>query len=58
MTTNEVGPAGPVKRIFAAGFETPQEALDVVAGKLKPGETARWLDHRSLAISPGEVRAL
>ena len=58
VTTNEVGPIGPLRKTFAAGCETSQEALDVVAARLKPGETAQWLDHRSLAIRPGEVRAL
>ena len=58
VTPNEVGPIGLLRKMFAAGFETSQEALDVAAARLNPGETAQWLDHRSLAIRPGEVRAL
>ena len=58
VTTNEIGPAGPAKQIFAAAFGTPEDALEVVTAKLKPGETARWLDCRALAIRPGEFRAL
>jgi len=58
VTTNEVGPAGPTRKILAAGFESPDEALDVVAARLKPGETATWLEQRTLAIRPGEVRAV
>jgi hypothetical protein len=58
VTTNDVGPAGPMKKIFAAGFETAEEALNVVEARLKPGEQAKWLERRSLAIRPGEVRSV
>ncbi len=58
VTTKKIGPTGPVMRIVAAGFDSADEALEVVLARLKPGETAKWLEQRSLSIRPGEVRGL
>ena len=58
VTTNEIGPNGPLKKIYAAGFETADEALLEVEKRLKVGEVARWIDARSLSLSPAEVRQI
>ena len=58
VTTAEIGASGPIKKIYAVGLETPDLALDEMAKRLKPGETANWLDSRNLSLSPGEVRLI
>jgi hypothetical protein len=58
VTTGEIGPGGPLKRIYAIGLETPSLAMDAIVPKLKPGETAKWLDARSLSVAEGEIRLI
>jgi hypothetical protein len=58
VTTAEIGPSGPIKKIFAVGLETADQALDEMEKRLKTGETARWLDARNLNLIPGEVRLI
>ena len=58
VTTAEIGPSGPIKKIFAVGLETADLALDEMEKRLKTGETARWLDARNLNLAPGEVRLI
>lgn len=58
VTTAEVGPSGPVKKIYAVGLDTADQALDEIEKRLKAGETANWLDARNLTLAPGEVRLI
>ncbi len=58
VTTAEIGPSGPIKKIYAVGLETVGQALDEMEKRLKPGESASWLDARNLNLSPGEVRLI
>ncbi len=58
VTTTAVGPAGPLKRHYAVAVEDRELALREVGKKLKPSETARWLDARRLSLAPGEVRQI
>jgi hypothetical protein len=58
VTTAEIGASGPIKKIYAVGLETAALALDEIEKRLKPGETANWLDTRNLNLSPGEVRLI
>ncbi len=44
-----------MKKMFAAGLETAEEALNVLEARLKSGEQAKRLERYSLAIRPGEV---
>ena len=53
-----MGPAGPIRKLHATGFEAREEALDVMTARLKAAETAMWVDRRSLTFRAGEVRAL
>ena len=58
VTTSEIGPVGPVKKLFAVGLETREMALEELERRLKRGESATWLDARNLSLSPGEVRQI
>jgi hypothetical protein len=58
VTTTEIGPSGPIKRIYAVGVETPELALDQISPRLKAGEVASWIDARHLSLKPGEVRQI
>ena len=58
VTTREIGPTGPITRLFAVAVDEPGLALEEVRKHMKPEETARWIDVRSLTLQPGEVRAL
>jgi hypothetical protein len=58
VTTAEVGPAGPIKRLFAVGVDEPEAALQEIERRLKKNETAQWLDARFLSLQPGEVRQI
>ncbi len=58
VTTAEIGPVGPIKRIYAVGVDTRELALEELQRRLKVGETAAWIDARNLSLSPGEVRLI
>lgn len=58
VTTSEVGPVGPIKRMFAVGVDEPEAALQEIERRLKRNETARWVDARFLSLEPGEVRQI
>ena len=58
VTTAEVGPSGPIKKYYAVGLDAPNQALDEMERRLKPGERAQWVDARSLSLKPGEVRLI
>ncbi len=58
VTTAEIGASGPIKKIYAVGLETADMAMEEMIKRLKPGETATWLDARNLTLSPGEVRLI
>lgn len=58
VTTTEIGPSGPVRKLFAVGVAEVDVAVEEVTKRLKPGETARWVDARFLTLRPGEVRQL
>ena len=55
VTTAEIGASGPIKKIYAVGLETAALALDEIEKRLKPGETANWLDTRK--PQPGSRRS-
>ncbi len=58
VTTREIGPSGPITRLFAVAVDELRLALEEVRKHMKPEETARWIDVRSLSLQPDEVRAL
>jgi hypothetical protein len=58
VTTAEIGPRGPLTKIYAVGFETQSQAMEAINPKLKPGETAKWLEARSLSVVEGEIRLI
>ena len=44
VTTAEIGVSGPIKKFYAVRLEPPDLALEEIGRKLKPRETAQWLD--------------
>jgi hypothetical protein len=58
VTTAEMGPAGPVKRLFAVAVDTRAAALEEIERRLKQNERAIWVDVRTLTLQPGEVRRI
>ncbi len=58
VTTGDVGAAGPLRRLYAVNLDSPDGALEVIRKRLKPSETAVWVDTRSLTLSPGEIRQI
>jgi hypothetical protein len=58
VTTAEIGPNGPVKKIYAVGFDTADAAVEEMQKRLKAGEVAQWIDARHLSLAPNEVRQI
>lgn len=58
VTTTEIGPSGPTKRLYAVGVDTAELALEQISKRLKTGEVAHWIDARHLSLSPGEIRQI
>ena len=58
VTTNDIGPAGPIKKIFAVGVDSPEAALEQIEKRLKQGEKADCIDARHLNLTPGEIRQI
>ena len=58
VTTAEIGPRGPIKKLYAVGVDNAELALEQITKRLKGGEVANWIDARHLSLSPGEVRQI
>jgi hypothetical protein len=56
VTTSDIGPMGPTKKIYAVGHETAEAALEGIQQHLKSREVAQWIDTRNLTLSPGHGR--
>jgi hypothetical protein len=58
VTTTDIGPTGPIKKIYAVGVETPEAALEHIEKRLKQGEKADCIDARHLNLAAGEIRQI